>query len=119
MEPVEASDHDSSGVPCRQSCSEQVHHGERARGRSRTPSRDYILAAWEQLAVPQEELEIIAGETKLLNIVLKFFWNMWKISNTVDAKCSLFSTRDNFLLADLSLAGKRTHYLAFPVRSCS
>lgn len=79
----------------------------------------HLQPAWEQLAVPQEELEIIAGETKLLNIVLKFFWNMWKISNTVDAKCSLFSTRDNFLLADLSLAGKRTHYLAFPVRSRS
>lgn len=79
----------------------------------------YLQPAWEQLAVPQEELEIIAGETKLLNIVLKVLWNMWKISNTVDAKCSLFSTRDNFLLADLSLAGKRTHYLAFPGRSRS
>lgn len=80
----------------------------------------YLQPAWEQLTVPQEELEIIAGETKLSNIVLKFFFcNMWKISNTVDAKCSLFSMHNNFLLADLSLAGKQIHYLAFPVRSHS
>lgn len=59
----------------------------------------YLQPAWEQLTVPQAEVEIIAGETKLSDIVLTFFFSVTcgKVSNTVDAKCSLFSMHNNFL----------------------
>lgn len=64
--------------------------------------------------VPWEKLQIIAGETKLFNIVLEFFEHVENIKYG-SSKMHIIFKCNNFLLADLSSAGKWTHYLASPV----